>query len=706
MTRLSALAAISAGLKAFKAKRAQDFAIAAMSLFVLLSSSSGLPARSLEAKQKSLDEWRSFTSPEAPLPKVFVKGEQVRFFFPAEGGAAVFTGHWRHLRVPTEGYKVHSALLSWEQKLPRMPEREHGWREATVVAGSEWRRLTTNLFEVLAPKTPLHGAYYQAFLADGLVYRGAKGTPRFAAPGVYPTNVVVERRYSTDETLQLLARQVEDHLVRNHPGDTLFVLMAPSTNTFAQPLLLDRRQRRCVCLSPAALYDVSERGVSFSATAQGFSALLPESHGLALIKNPVSSVFHLADVGVETVLRFFRMPLPRPGKDDCPLSHTNGMDLAAWEKWLDTYTGTRREEGSLRLLLDGDQFFPRFQQAVAAATNHIHAQVYIFDRDDVAVSIADQLKQRSRNVEVKVIMDRLGSVAAGNFPPPSPMPEDFVCPSSISGYLGENSEVRVRSHLNPWFWADHSKVLLVDGPRAWLGGMNLGHEYRYDWHDLMVEVEGPVVASLEHQFRRDWAYDGMLGDLAYAAAVLSEPQDDKTPGPPGRWMKVRRLPTKTGWKPFAAAVSGSIRRAQSYIYLENPYLFDKRIVASLVRARHRGVDVRVVLPRVNDFKAGARSNLVTANYLTQQGVRVFFYPAMTHVKALLVDDWACVGSGNLNHLSLHLNQEQNIATSDPGFAAHLKSDLFEQDFARSYELTEPVSVDWVDFFADTVLDGF
>ncbi len=171
-------------------------------------------------------------------------------------------------------------------------------------------------------------------------------------------------------------------------------------------------------------------------------------------------------------------------------------------------------------------------------------------------------------------------------------------------------------------------------------------------------------------------------------------------------MKVRLLPTKTGWKPFATAVLASIRQAQKYIYVENPYLFDKRVILALVKARSRGVDVRVVLPCFNDFKAGGRGNIVIANTLIQHGVRVYFYPAMTHVKALLVDGWACLGSANLNHLSLRVNHEQNIASSDLGFATQVEQELFEQDFARSFELKEPVSVDWVDFLADLALEGF
>jgi cardiolipin synthase len=606
--------------------------------------------------------------------------------------------------VPTDRYRVHSALLRWEERLPRMPEGERGWREATVIAGTEWRRMTTNFIGALTPTAAGHGAHYEAFMAGHLLYRDAQGLPHVARLEETPAGVTIDHRYTMDETLEILARLFEEHLERGYSSDGLYLIMAPNVGRFTQPLLLDRKQRRCVCLLPAALYDNTEQGLSLSTGADGLSAVLLEGHGVALLKNPVSSAARLLDLCVATVVRFCRLPLPKTGVDIPPLKNRPGMDLDKWERWLDEYTGTRREDGALRSLIDGDQFFPRLKQCFAEATNHIRMDLYIFDRDDVAVEVADQLKERSKQVEVKVLMDRLGSIGGGATPPATPMPEDFVQPASISAYLQKDSKVQVRAYLNPWMSADHSKVFLVDGQRAWLGGMNIGREYRYEWHDLMVEVTGPVVASFEDEFRRDWAHAGTLGDLAYAATFFSGPREAEPSGPE-QWMKVRRLPTKTAWKPFSAAVLGSIRRAKSYIYAENPYLFDKRVILNLVRARERGVDVRVVLPRVNDFKAGGRGNLVVANYLIEHGVRVYFYPGMTHVKALLVDDWACLGSGNLNHLSLRVNQERNIATSDPGFAAQLKRELFDADFVRSYELAEPISVDWVDFLSDLVLEG-
>jgi cardiolipin synthase A/B len=687
-------------------RTAKHLTAATVALLMLLSDAPSRCAGAAVPRQRMLDEWRSLTISNAAPPRVFVKGRQVRFYFQTATNVEEFSARWDRHRIPSDGYRVSSGLLRWDQKLPHMPQGERGWREAKVIAGAEWGRLTTNLVEVLTPATPGHAVYYQGFLADRLLYRDARGAPCETAIGDQPKEIVIDRCLSIEETLATLARRVEQDLVEKHPRDSLFLLLAPNARRFPQPLLLDRQQRQCVWLSPAALYDNTERGFGLSTVAQGLSALLVESHGLALLKNPISSLARLGDLGVETVVRFVRLPFPKPTTDFPPLTHCHGMDLAQWEAWLDRYTGTRRQDGSLDLLIDGERFFPRLKQAFAAATNHISVEVYIFDKDDVGVGVADQLKQRSSQVSVKVILDRLGSIGGGAVPPGTPMPEDFVAPTSICSYLKENSHVRVHPFLNPWLSADHSKVFLVDGTHAWMGGMNLGREYRYEWHDAMVELQGPIVASLEDEFRRDWAHEGPLGDLAYAVELAHGPRAIPASRPEDQWIKMRLLPTKTAWKPFSAAVQGAIGKAQSYIYLENPYLFDKRVIIALVRARNRGVDVRVVLPRVNDLKPGGRSNLVLANYLLEHGVRVYFYPGMTHVKALMVDDWGCLGSGNLNHLSLRVCQEQNVATSNPAFAARLKKELFEADFACSYELTAPVSIEWVDFLADLVLEGF
>src|SRR6185369_11819166 len=132
--------------------------------------------------------------------------------------------------------------------------------------------------------------------------------------------------------------------------------------------------------------------------------------------------------------------------------------------------------------------------------------------------------------------------------------------------------------------------------------------------------------------------------------------------------------------------------------------YSNEMILALAQARLRGVDVRVVMPGENDFAPGHNSNLVTSNFLRRHGVRVYFYPGMSHVKALLVDGWICFGSANYDSLSLRLNREANLATSDAGFAGHFRREVFDADFAKGRELKEDIAVDWSDQVSDALLN--
>jgi hypothetical protein len=131
------------------------------------------------------------------------------------------------------------------------------------------------------------------------------------------------------------------------------------------------------------------------------------------------------------------------------------MDLADWERWLDRHTGTPREQGSIRLLLNGEGFYPEFERRVDEARSQIDIHVCIFDREDVAVHMADLFKARSTNVPVRVVFDRLNTRGAGGASPATPMAEGFVPPQSMATYLREGGDVRVRPLLNPGFSCDH-----------------------------------------------------------------------------------------------------------------------------------------------------------------------------------------------------------------------------------------------------------
>jgi cardiolipin synthase len=366
------------------------------------------------------------------------------------------------------------------------------------------------------------------------------------------------------------------------------------------------------------------------------------------------------------------------------------MDLDAWERELDGMDLPRRYRGTIVPLIDGEAFFTSLVQALQDARRSVSIRLFIFDNDDYAVGVADLLKRRSEDVRVRVLIDSLGTLGAGRGAPEGAASRP---PFSIAHYLRADSNVKVRETPNTWLMADHTKTLIFDDRLAYLGGMNIGYEYRHEWHDMMVGLGGPIVERLQRDFDLAWAYAGMGGDLAYLRA-LGDGNRTLVAPPDSNYVDIRPLYTRTFNTQVLRAQLAAMRRARHEVWVEQPYVSDDALVNALIDARARGVDVRIVLPSSGDSRFMNSANLLAARALMKSGVRVYIYPGMTHVKAALYDGWACLGSANFDKLSLRVNRETNVATSDPVFAGRLRQELFEADFARSRELVEVPSTGW------------
>jgi cardiolipin synthase len=377
------------------------------------------------------------------------------------------------------------------------------------------------------------------------------------------------------------------------------------------------------------------------------------------------------------------------------------MDLVEWEADLDRITRPS-SSGTIDLLVDGADFFSRFSTAVNAAEKSISLRMYIFDNDDFAVSIAELLKRRaSEGIDTKVLLDGFGTIIS-TIEQQENLPPDHVPPKSVRAFLERDSEVDVRQSQNPWFTGDHVKTIIIDKRIAFTGGMNIAREYRYDWHDLMIELRGPVVDDLQHEFNKAWSHAGMFGDLAFARSAMGKrPQQADEGGYP-----VRVLFTRTESAEIYHVQRKAIRRARKYIYVQNPYFTDDVMLYELEAARKRGVDVRVIIPLETDRGLITRNNVLAANDLLESGVRVYIYPGMSHVKAAVYDGWACLGSANWDRWSFYLNKELNIATSEPTVVSALQEQVFEKDFATAVELKEPIPEFWPDYLYEMFGDYF
>jgi cardiolipin synthase len=402
-----------------------------------------------------------------------------------------------------------------------------------------------------------------------------------------------------------------------------------------------------------------------SAMATQAGMLYARSVHVDPINRPVSNFLSMTSLALGSVTGLFRRTalgtVQFPALENQPIpevAYAEQMDLEKWERDLDKISGRKQSKGTIEFLIDGDEYFPRLLEAVGDARESIDIRTYIFDNDDYAVKVADVLKERSQDVEVRVLVDAFGNMVATQADPAS-LPQDYRGPLSMEQYVERDSKVKFRSRAIPWATGDHTKTTIIDRKLAFLGGMNIGREYRYDWHDLMMEVTGPVVDHLQYDTNKAWAGASVFGDVARFFAMLGgEKKEADDQGYP-----VRVLYTASHDSQIYRAQLEAIRRSKSYILIENSYFSDDLVLYELAKARRRGVDVRVILPEEGNHGSHNASNQVAINQMLKNGIRVYQYPGMSHIKAAIFDGWACVGSANFDKLSFQVNREVNLATS-------------------------------------------
>jgi cardiolipin synthase len=364
------------------------------------------------------------------------------------------------------------------------------------------------------------------------------------------------------------------------------------------------------------------------------------------------------------------------------------MDRAILADWLRRKTGDP-VAGNTRLLLNGEAFFPRFEEAILTATNRIDLKTYIFDNDDIAQSIARLLKARSYDLRIRILYDSFGTHLAWNaqaesLPADAPPP-----PADMLRFLETDSAIRLRRAGHTLLTSEHSKYILIDRSTAFFGGMNIGREYRHDWRDAMFELSGPVIEALEPRFDTAWI---LASGGTFSRFQLPPPYQPTGNGD-------LYLAATTPFRPHIyQSQLRAIRHARQRIDIENPYLWNTEVVYALCAARKRGVEVRVTLPRDVNHGVGISANKLTVKRLLDHGVRVFIYPGMTHVKAAVYDQWACFGSANFDDLSLLKNYELNLLTDRPETVRQIREELLEGGQRLSTEIFNAEAISWMDLF--------
>ncbi len=621
----------------------------------------------------------------------YCSGTNLDIRIPLRGRDTIAHASWSGPKAADGRYQPRFALLSFDEtkrigrksivtKANRLPVHSLG----------QWQQLVQGVFAGLALAPRNHAVLLLLLNQELVVFHDGAGRLRVVKLENKPPDVIVDGACNDADFAREAFELLKGGAGSKDGKQTQFLFVTGEDPAF---VLVDSQRRLIVFLDYPNDPEAERVPIWFAVRA--LNSLVIRSLVVSAIKNPFTLVcrgfWHLGTSGAAAINSMPETPAGPPP----PLSHGAPMALAAGEKALYHVVSGRRRKGRVDLLIDGDTFFPAFMQSVANATRSVDVLVFIFDTDDYAVNMADLLKKRSFQVKVKVLLDDMGSLFAAQNAPESAMPPNFQRPASIKSYLKDGSRARVRASANPWLTVDHRKCIIIDGREAYIGGMNIGRNYRYDWHDLMVRLQGPIVVRVEKDYRLAWAHAGPLGDFAYAWAWLFDRTKPRANAITNS-IDVRPLRTATGKMEIYHAQLEAIERARRYIYMETPYFDDDSCLRALIRARQRGVDVRVIFPARNDSGVMQVNNALVTSDLVRGGIRVYAYPGMTHVKAAIYDGWACVGSANFDKMSLRVGQELDVGYSDPASVERLKTDLFEKDFNRSRETTKPGATSWLD----------
>jgi cardiolipin synthase len=328
---------------------------------------------------------------------------------------------------------------------------------------------------------------------------------------------------------------------------------------------------------------------------------------------------------------------------------------------------------AVRLLRDGAEAFPVMLDAIDRAEREVLLEMYWIGADAVGSRFRGALAAAARRgAKVRVIHDAVGSFGVD---------DAWWRPLLDAG--GRVALYRSLSPLHPRFsfarvaMRDHRKVLVVDGQHGFTGGINLASPWlpaaagRRGWRDDMVELRGDTTQELRTLFFRNWrklTTEQPPGDV--------RPLSRRRKGPvwvlASQWRTLRSMHLEYVVR---------IGRARSRIDIANPYFVpDRRVRRALFNAVRRGVRVRVVVPDKSDVAVVQFAVEALFDTLLRHGVEVWAMEgAMLHSKtAIIDDDFATIGSYNLDERSWLKNLELNLAIEDADFARYVRG-WFDRD---------------------------
>jgi cardiolipin synthase A/B len=300
-------------------------------------------------------------------------------------------------------------------------------------------------------------------------------------------------------------------------------------------------------------------------------------------------------------------------------------------------------------------------ESIEKAKKSVYWEQYIFVDDSAGQRFFDLLEKKAKDgVDVKVIVDSMGSYGLSN------RTIKKLKKAGVDIRFFRERKRKYRGIFTRLGSRTHRKILIVDEEIGFIGGVNV-HASMKDWLDIHIRIIGTPVHSMLRAFAKMYVICGgkrkdVKHLLKYKFRLKQDMIDFVYDEYGGNKSNAR--------KKYMEA----LLKARERVILFSPYYFpDKKFLYGLWRARKRGVKVDLLIPFRTDVRLATYAGYAWFSLLQKLGVRVHLMDKMMHGKGVVVDDdWAMIGSSNLEQGSFYDHYEANVQVRDKVFVATLK----------------------------------
>lgn len=355
------------------------------------------------------------------------------------------------------------------------------------------------------------------------------------------------------------------------------------------------------------------------------------------------------------------------------------------------------------IIFDGDEYFSELIQAIEQAKESVDLETYIFNPDVLGRRVDTALTQAARRgVKVRLLVDGVGAAAwiekrspdLGTFGVQVRIFHPVRIASAFLRFLWNRGYWSQPPERRRFLWRvnrrTHRKLCIIDGQTAWVGSLNISalhcksHSGPHAWRDTAARVSGEPVRDLIFGFEHAWIRSHTPNGKRHWAESWTRRLSPraKLHSPLVRLNYTARM-RRRNLREFLVR----LQTARSRIWITTPYLAPTpAVLRALIRAARNGADVRILHPRKSDVFFMPWVASVYYRPLLKSGVRIFEYlPRFLHAKSVLIDDWATVGTSNMNRRSLLHDLEVDVVLSHES-----SKKILEQEFLTDLRSSEEI----------------